>query len=231
MLKKPSTGATSHLGRHLKSCPVKLRADALKNRDNLMQSHISFSTSSVDPLVVSVFDGTFDMEKDKVDSTYEMLAIAIKCRDVFPRYADRGGEAVTELAIVRRTLHDLYSEYVSMCNAESNTSGEDSTSCQSSVDARNVETGTLLSKLAGFLKEKQSVQPQNSELDMYLDENCFIKMENGKDGIRFDVLDWWKIHALKYKVLSTMARDNLAIPITTVASESTFSAESRVIDK
>ncbi|KAG8390252.1 hypothetical protein BUALT_Bualt01G0064400 [Buddleja alternifolia] len=67
IFKKPSTGATSYLGKHLKSCPVKLRADTLENRESLTQSHISFPTSSVDPLYVSAFDGKFDMEKIKVD--------------------------------------------------------------------------------------------------------------------------------------------------------------------
>ncbi|KAG8377345.1 hypothetical protein BUALT_Bualt08G0023500 [Buddleja alternifolia] len=390
VFKKPSTGATSHLGRHLKSCPVKLRADVLENRESLTQSHISFPTSSVDPLSVPAFDGKFDKEMVKVDvakwimihkyafsavedewynimmkrnnpewmpisrttirnqcvriyenwgiegkihtvsvdnasandsaienlnvfirskkkllcdgslfhvrccahilnlvaqdglseiknlnlrerkliddcktrwnSTYEMLAIAIKFRDVFSRYADRDpcyldcpspsdwekvvkvcsllevfwkathvisgsyyptsnlflqevvrvkveldsksqssddfiydmvnsmkrkfdkywGEsnllmaiaavldpiykmmalefffpklyspekAATELAFVRRILYDLYSEYVSMCSAESNASGEGSTSCQSINSDRNVETGTLLSELS-----------------------------------------------------------------------------------
>ncbi|KAG8370310.1 hypothetical protein BUALT_Bualt14G0103600 [Buddleja alternifolia] len=422
-VQKPKRTKTSHTP---KSCPVKLRADALENRESLTQSHISFPTSSVDPLSVPTFDGKFDKEMVKVDvakwimiheyafsavedewccahirnlvaqdglseiknviecvrdsvdyirrsdsrlkifteivkqlnlrkrkliddcktrrnSTYEMLAIAIKFRDVFPRYADQDpcyldcpspsdwekvvkvcsllevfwkathvisrsyyptsnlflqevvrvkveldsksqssddfiydmvnsmkrkfdkywGEsnllmaraavldprykmmafefffpklyspekAATKLTFVRRILYDLYSEYVSMCSAESNASGEGSTSCQSTNSDRNVEIGTLLSELASFLNEKQSVQPQKSELDMYLEENCFIKMENSKDGAGFDILDWWKIHVLKYKVLSTMARDILAIPITTVASESTFSAGSRVIDK
>ncbi|KAG8384354.1 hypothetical protein BUALT_Bualt04G0109400 [Buddleja alternifolia] len=431
VFKKPKTGATSHLGRHVKSCSVKLRAEALEERGSLTQSHISFPKSNVDPSSVSAFDGKFDMEKVKVEiakwimiheyafsavedewftimmkrtnpefvpmsrttirnqcvkiyenekkklknefkyvnkmsittdcwksknqkieyltitdwgiegkihtvsvdnasandlaienlkdglseiknviecvrdsvdyirrsdsrlkvfteivkqlnlrerkliddcktrwnSTYEMLAIAIRFRDIFPRYADRDplyldcpspsdwekvvkvcsllevfwkathvisgsnyptsnlflqevvrvkveldnksqssddfiydmvnsmkrkfdkywGESnllmaiaavldprykmmalefffpklyspekpATELAFVRRTLYDLYSEYVSMCSAESNASGSDSTS-QSNVDARNVETGTLLSELASFLKEKQS---------------------------------------------------------------------------
>ncbi|KAG8373353.1 hypothetical protein BUALT_Bualt11G0015400 [Buddleja alternifolia] len=34
VFKKPSSGATSHLGRHLKSCPIKLGADALEERDS-----------------------------------------------------------------------------------------------------------------------------------------------------------------------------------------------------
>ncbi|KAG8364709.1 hypothetical protein BUALT_Bualt18G0026800 [Buddleja alternifolia] len=67
VFKKPSTGATSHLGRHLKSCSVKLRADALENRESLTQSRISFPTSSVDPLYVPAFDGKFDKEMVKVD--------------------------------------------------------------------------------------------------------------------------------------------------------------------
>lgn len=56
-----------------------------------------------------------------------------------------------------------------------------------------------------------------------------------KDQIRseksFDVLEWWRVHALKYKILSSLAKDILAIPVTSVASEATFSAGSRVIDK
>ncbi|KAG8373112.1 hypothetical protein BUALT_Bualt12G0136700 [Buddleja alternifolia] len=85
-----------------------------------------------------------------LDPRYKMMALEF----FFPKlYSPE--KAVTELAFVRRTLYDLYSEYVSMCSAESNASGSGSTS-QSNVDARNVETRTLLSELASFLKEKQS---------------------------------------------------------------------------
>ena len=46
----------------------------------------------------------------------------------------------------------------------------------------------------------------------------------------FDALEWWKSNALKYRILSKMAKDILAVPISTVASEASFSAGGRVIE-
>jgi hypothetical protein len=37
----------------------------------------------------------------------------------------------------------------------------------------------------------------------------------------FCILMWWKVNSAKFSVLSEIARDVLAIPITTVVSEST----------
>ncbi|KAG8369761.1 hypothetical protein BUALT_Bualt14G0047300 [Buddleja alternifolia] len=57
-----------------------------------------------------------------LDPPYKMMALEF----FFPKlYSPE--KAATELAFVRRTLYDLYSEYVSMCSAESNASGEDRT--------------------------------------------------------------------------------------------------------
>ncbi|KAK1426939.1 hypothetical protein QVD17_15620 [Tagetes erecta] len=44
-----------------------------------------------------------------------------------------------------------------------------------------------------------------------------------------DILAWWKTNGLKYLILQKIARDILAIPITTVASESSFSTSGRLI--
>ncbi|KAG6469549.1 hypothetical protein ZIOFF_070478 [Zingiber officinale] len=71
------------------------------------------------------------------------------------------------------------------------------------------------------------VQPEKSELDVYLEEGCH--RHNPNDA--FDALGWWKLNTYKFPVLSTLARDILAIPISIVASEATFSAGGRVIDK
>ncbi|KAK2410748.1 zinc finger BED domain-containing protein RICESLEEPER [Trifolium repens] len=39
----------------------------------------------------------------------------------------------------------------------------------------------------------------------------------------FDLLEWWKVNTSQFPILASIARDVLAIPITIVASESTFS--------
>ncbi|XVF28928.1 hypothetical protein REPUB_Repub15cG0075100 [Reevesia pubescens] len=46
--------------------------------------------------------------------------------------------------------------------------------------------------------------------------------------VNFDILLWWKLN--KFPVLSHIARDVLAVSISTVASESAFSTGDRVLD-
>ena len=46
----------------------------------------------------------------------------------------------------------------------------------------------------------------------------------------FNILQWWKSNASKYPILAHMARDVMAIPISTVSSESAFSTGGRVLD-
>jgi hypothetical protein len=47
-------------------------------------------------------------------------------------------------------------------------------------------------------------------------------MKRTKKG--FDILKYWKDNATRLPIMSRMARDLLAIPISSVASESAFSA-------
>jgi hypothetical protein len=51
-----------------------------------------------------------------------------------------------------------------------------------------------------------------------------------KMNVNFDILNWWKVNSTKFPVIAQIARDVLAIPITTVASESAFSTGGRVLD-
>jgi hypothetical protein len=51
-----------------------------------------------------------------------------------------------------------------------------------------------------------------------------------KPNENFDILNWWKVNSTKFPVLAHIACIVLAIPITTVASESAFSTKGRVLD-
>ncbi|KAK1272218.1 hypothetical protein QJS04_geneDACA020942 [Acorus gramineus] len=47
----------------------------------------------------------------------------------------------------------------------------------------------------------------------------------------FDLLQWWKAHEVTFPVLSIMARDLLTPPVSTVASESSFSTSGRILSE
>ena len=55
-----------------------------------------------------------------------------------------------------------------------------------------------------------------SELDLYLGEPNHSRTED------LDILDYWFKTSVRYPTLALMARDLLTIPVSTVASESTF---------
>ena len=65
-----------------------------------------------------------------------------------------------------------------------------------------------------------------NEVERYLIDGC----ENPNDD-KLDILGWWKSNALKYKTLSKLAQHVMAITISTVASESTFSIGGPVLDQ
>ena len=66
-----------------------------------------------------------------------------------------------------------------------------------------------------------------SQLETYL-EMPKLDFSLNKD---LDVLKWWKDHAPRFPILANMAIDLMSVPITTVASESTFSIGGRVLSK
>ncbi|KAL7135289.1 hypothetical protein ABFS83_11G083600 [Erythranthe nasuta] len=66
-----------------------------------------------------------------------------------------------------------------------------------------------------------------SQLEKYLNQPLLDR----KQFPNLNVLDYWKGNATTYPEVAQMARDILSIPITTVASESTFSHGGRIIGK
>lgn len=65
--------------------------------------------------------------------------------------------------------------------------------------------------------------PGRTELDHYLEEEVLPRSPD------FDILLWWKLNGIKYPTLQAIAKDILAIPISTVASESAFSTSGHIL--
>ena len=72
--------------------------------------------------------------------------------------------------------------------------------------------------MAPSLVSSSSGSGSSASLDRYL-----LEPSEDPDVEYFDILMWWKMNSSRYQVISQIARDVLAIPVSTVASESTFS--------
>lgn len=66
---------------------------------------------------------------------------------------------------------------------------------------------------------------EKSQLELYLEDEI---IDQRKD---LDILQYWKGYELRYPDLARMAKDILAIPLSTVASEGTFSIGGKILDK
>ncbi|XP_031272128.1 zinc finger BED domain-containing protein RICESLEEPER 2-like isoform X1 [Pistacia vera] len=127
--------------------------------------------------------------------------------------------ATRKLELVQQELYRLFAAYESLSGHEVPT-GDD---CGQASNPHII--GDDICEFDYYKSDFSATK--KSELDTYLGEARF-------DRIKFcnlDVLDHWKKNSDRYPILSMMARDVMSIPITTVASESSFSIGSKVLSK
>ncbi|XP_070013254.1 zinc finger BED domain-containing protein RICESLEEPER 3-like [Nicotiana sylvestris] len=126
-----------------------------------------------------------------------------------------GEEASTKIQEVRSNCYDLFQDYKSKLSAP-----HDSLASSSSEVTSYTQCDWLLS-FDRFVASTRATVEKRSELDMYLEDDLLPRTPS------FDNLSWWKTNGLKFPTLQKMARDLLAIPVSSVASESTFSTSGR----
>ncbi|XP_057981182.1 zinc finger BED domain-containing protein RICESLEEPER 3-like [Malania oleifera] len=124
---------------------------------------------------------------------------------------------------VKDVIFSMYDEYKNggrqfQCSGPSGKIAEASSSSSS-----RISDDDGLDKFKRHRSEKEGGEGK-SDLERYLSE----APEEGSQ--EFDILGWWKINNPRFPILSQLARDVLAIPIATVASESAFSTGGRVLD-
>ena len=123
-------------------------------------------------------------------------------------------------AAIKTCVNELFEEYSKLYAPVEGTAEVDDTSV-----AKGGRGGMLKHVIAKKLKMNNGTSSSaKSELEKYLAEDT-------EDGdAKLDILAWWKLNAHRYPVLAHLARDVLAIPISTVASESAFSTSGRILD-
>jgi hypothetical protein len=122
---------------------------------------------------------------------------------------------------VKDTLVSLYEFYLKIDEVMDNNRHKQNVNA---IDDMEVDVNTL-ARFKRHLQEVDSVENKN-EVERYLIDGC----EDPNDN-KLDILGWWKSNALKYKTLSKVAQHVFAIPISIVASESTFSTCDRTLDQ
>ncbi|KAK1366638.1 hypothetical protein POM88_042199 [Heracleum sosnowskyi] len=145
-----------------------------------------------------------------------MLDRAILYRRAFVELS-RAENAIVEVANVMFKLKKLFVEY--MPKGRNN-----------STEASSCTSNPKISKrpkfnLADLDTEDSSDVSTKSKLDLYLEEPRLNRDEE------LNILDFWGKNETKYGELSYMARDILSVPLTTVASESSFSIGGRILNK
>ena len=121
-----------------------------------------------------------------------------------------GAAAGKSLRRVQKVLRELYDEYSSQLND----CNVDCTEEMSTEDNR---------PFTDWCQHLSSNVEVLTELDRYLNERPIDLSED------FNILNWWMVYTPVYPTLARIARDVLAVPPCTVASESVFNTGERVI--
>ncbi|KAL6558181.1 hypothetical protein OROMI_018531 [Orobanche minor] len=141
-----------------------------------------------------------------LDPRLKMLVI----EHCFPRIC-QPHEVEPNIEEVRVALYSLYGEYKKMYSGSSSVMS----SSQSNASEQDRRATSVALSRSTVIYLMRIVFTQENAISI--------------DIVNLDALKWWK-ESTKYKILSRMVADILAIPISTVASEATFSAGTRVID-
>ena len=175
-------------------------------------------------------EGDKDKEKEKDDllNLVIFFCIAIDPRFKLSDYTKMAtlemfhdnGEELWEA--VNKSFRSLFEEYSALYGTSSK--AQQPVNSEKAPETSKRLMRTVIAQKMRLDSGGSGTGSSKSELEKFLAE------ENEEDRKDFDILEWWKGNAHRFPVLSHMARDLLAIPISTVASESAFSTGGRVLD-
>ena len=150
-----------------------------------------------------------------LDPSHKLLYLEYALRKL---YGSREDISIRRAEILK-LFRNLYKEYCVIYDTP--------TTILSNVDRVDLAKKPTKFEDEWLVFEEEMTQATVVEEKSELDSN----LEEPRDkSISFNILDWWKVNLAKYPVISRMVCDILAIPVSTVASESAFSTGGRVLD-
>ena len=177
-------------------------------------------------IVATVFDPT------------EKMVLASLCFDELYGKDSLEGKAMYDS--VMSVLRSLFKEYGARYGkeaggksdeAKTNNNGSTPCSRELSMIGTDLHDDGLGYKQIGRRYEEMlneiGVKDNRDELDIYLKEG--VENPDMMAGVEYDVLSFWKRNCTKFPILSRIAKDVLAMQVSSVASESAFSTGGRII--
>ena len=130
-----------------------------------------------------------------------------------------GNDVDSQVKSIRQLCYELVYDYQLKMNKDSRSESE-----MLDANVGNVSNDGLKDyDLYVIRKKRARTSSVKTELDVYLEEEVLPRSPD------FDILLWWKLNGIKYPTLQAIARDVLAIPVSTVASESAFSTSGHIV--
>ncbi|WVZ79866.1 hypothetical protein U9M48_027394 [Paspalum notatum var. saurae] len=127
-------------------------------------------------------------------------------------------------AAPNKCLHGMFEEYRASYSSDRTSQKSDSPQPTQGGGSTEMMKSVVAKRMRLNNGSSSYGRGTRTELDKYLAEECEDEVKT------FDILAWWKGQSSRFPVLSRLARDVLAIPISTVASESAFSLSGRILD-
>ncbi|KAM3268732.1 hypothetical protein P3S67_030696 [Capsicum chacoense] len=125
---------------------------------------------------------------------------------------------------VEAYMKALFEHYVKKSKNFSSTSHSENSSSVSSYG--NFQRREIMRTKQQFEKHKEISGGSSSKFEL----KKYLAEEIEPDSEKFVILGWWKVNEPRFPILAEMARDVLAISISSVASECAFNTGGRVID-
>ncbi|KAK8708822.1 hypothetical protein V6N13_059858 [Hibiscus sabdariffa] len=154
-----------------------------------------------------------------LEPRYKLRFVRFSLRKLFPLDFTKVDAMCNHLYDVIQKLYDFYNARISSSSKNSAHGSKlqrmDVDGSENAMPSQNENLNNLYNE---FNEEDAEGVVDKCEYDTYLEE-----AREKRDAYGFQILHWWKMKSEKYKILVAMAKEILAILVSSVSSESAFS--------